>query len=66
MTWLHGETTWGAVLDKVIDLATGASADDFGVTTDLGSRWRRPLAGVSWMAAPATTDVALVQEHRAG
>ena len=64
--FLKGETTWAELVDKLIDLATGAVADDVGNTVPVDDRWRRPLAGVPHLVAPASTDVQITQEHRAG
>jgi hypothetical protein len=66
MTYLKGETTWGELINKIIDLATGAVADDQGVTTAAADRWRRPVAGVNVLASPASQDQVVVQQHRAG
>lgn len=71
MTYLKGETTWGAagatLLTKILDLITGTVADDFGTTVATADRWRRPVAGASaYICPPASTDVVQTQEHRAG
>lgn len=70
MTYLKGETTWGNLLTKLVDLATGTVADDQGVTVAAAQRWRRTpalsSATTELVAPPASTDRTVDQEHRAG
>lgn len=66
MSYLHGVTTWGALLQKLSDLITGATADDFAVTAAAGDRWQKPTADEFIFCPPASQGWGLSQEHRAG
>lgn len=66
MTFVKGVTTWGALASKLTALACGEVADDFGITVETASQWRRQTAGQPVIAAPASKEVTIQQEHRAG
>lgn len=64
MTYLVATTTKDNFVNKLINLITGAEADDYAVTCAVGDRWQS--IGNGGIAQPKSTGYEIIQEHRAG
>lgn len=58
MTWLRGQTTWGALSSDLTKLICGEITDGVGTTCASGDQWVRETVGVDVIRTPAPKDVA--------